>query len=62
ALVARWPAPMAGCHRRPNVVEGLTVDFWWEDASDALDDLASFDQSWIDVWLLDGFTPSRNES
>lgn len=58
----RWPSPIPGCHRRPDLIDGLTVDFWWEDVSDALGDLESYGSRWIDVWFLDGFTPSRNEA
>ena len=58
----RWPSPIPGCHRRAELIDGLTVDFWWEDVSAALGDLESYGNRWVDVWLLDGFTPSRNEA
>jgi tRNA 5-methylaminomethyl-2-thiouridine biosynthesis bifunctional protein len=58
----RWPSPIPGCHRRSDLIDGLTVDFWWEDVSDALGDLESYGSRWVDVWFLDGFTPSRNEA
>ena len=61
-ILQRWPSPIPGCHRRSELIDGLTVDFWWEDVSDALDDLESYGNRWIDVWFLDGFTPSRNEA
>ena len=58
----RWPSPLAGCHRRNNLVPGFTADFWWEDINDAMSDLATYGQRWVDVWFLDGFTPTRNEA
>ena len=58
----RWPSPIPGCHRRAELIDGLTVDFWWEDVSDALGDLDSYGSQWVDVWFLDGFTPTRNEA
>ena len=61
-ILQRWPSPIPGCHRRSELIDGLTVDFWWEDVSDALGDLESYGNRWIDMWFLDGFTPSRNEA
>ena len=61
-ILSRWPAPLPGCHRRRAVLEGFTADFWWGEASEVLSDLASHQNRWIDVWFLDGFSPSRNES
>ena len=59
ALLARWPDPLPGCHRRYFPEWGLTLDLWWADAADALEDLASHGRPWIDAWYLDGFAPSR---
>ena len=59
ALLARWPDPLCGCHRRYFPEWGLTLDLWWADAADALQDLASHGHPWIDAWYLDGFAPSR---
>ena len=61
-ILQRWPSPIPGCHRRSEVIDGLTVDFWWEDVLDALGDLESYGSRWVDVWFLDGFTPSRNKA
>ncbi len=58
-LLARWPDPLPGCHRRYFPEWGLTVDLWWADAADALQDLASHGRAWVDAWYLDGFAPSR---
>ena len=38
------------------------ADFWFEDVKEALSDLESHHQRWVDIWFLDGFTPVRNES
>ena len=59
ALLGRWPDPLPGCHRRYFPDWGLTLDLWWADAADALEDLASHGRPWIDAWYLDGFAPSR---
>jgi tRNA 5-methylaminomethyl-2-thiouridine biosynthesis bifunctional protein len=59
ALLARWPDALPGCHRRYFPEWGLTLDLWWADAADALEDLASHGRPWIDAWYLDGFAPSR---
>lgn len=59
AVLARWPDPLPGCHRRYFPEWGLTLDLWWADAADALEDLASHGRPWIDAWYLDGFAPSR---
>ena len=40
----------------------VRLDLWWEDAADALPDLASRAQPLIDAWYLDGFAPSCNPS
>lgn len=59
ALLARWPDPLPGCHRRRFPEWGVTLDLWWGDAEDTLDDLASYGQRWVDAWYLDGFAPAR---
>ena len=59
---SRWPAPVPGCHRRRGMIEGFTADFWWGDAAEVLSDLATYQNTWIDVWFLDGFSPARNRS
>ena len=61
-IVSRWPPPIPGCHRRQSMMQGFTADFWWGDAAEVLSDLASYQNRWIDVWFLDGFSPARNES
>ena len=59
-LVKRWPAPLPGCHRRGEVFQDFSIDFWWEDAATALGDLASHGRRWVDIWYLDGFSPKTN--
>ena len=58
-LLARWPDPLPGCHRRHFPEWGITLDLWWADAADALQDLASRGRPWVDAWYLDGFAPAR---
>ncbi|MEE4202850.1 MAG: FAD-dependent 5-carboxymethylaminomethyl-2-thiouridine(34) oxidoreductase MnmC, partial [Halieaceae bacterium] len=63
-LHSHWPHPIQGCHRRhfgrhfENAV--ITLDLWWETATDALADLASHGRPWVDAWFLDGFAPAKN--
>ncbi|MDG2460551.1 MAG: bifunctional tRNA (5-methylaminomethyl-2-thiouridine)(34)-methyltransferase MnmD/FAD-dependent 5-carboxymethylaminomethyl-2-thiouridine(34) oxidoreductase MnmC [Luminiphilus sp.] len=59
ALLPRWPDPLPGCHRRIFADWGVTLDLWWGDAGEALTDLASHGQAWVDAWFLDGFSPAR---
>ena len=59
-LLAAYPEPLAGQHRLL-LEEGLRLDLWWEDADDALADLAGREQRLVDAWYLDGFAPSQNE-
>ena len=59
-LIKRWPAPLPGCHRRTEVFQAFSIDFWWEDAARALGDLASHGRRWVDIWYLDGFSPKTN--
>ncbi len=38
----------------------VRLDLWWEDAAEALQDLAGREQPLVDAWYLDGFAPSHN--
>tara|TARA_B110000503_G_scaffold39815_1_gene65392 strand:- start:221 stop:2236 length:2016 start_codon:yes stop_codon:yes gene_type:complete len=60
-LLVGYPGPLAGQHRLL-LEPGVRLDLWWEDASDALADLAGREQPLIDAWYLDGFSPSHNEA
>ncbi len=59
-LLAVWPAATRGCHRIRLSHFRVTLDLWWEDAADALEDLASRGDAWVDLWYLDGFAPARD--
>ena len=59
-LMARWPDPLAGCHRRYFADWGITLDLWWGDAAEILPDLASRAIPWVDAWYLDGFAPAKS--
>jgi tRNA 5-methylaminomethyl-2-thiouridine biosynthesis bifunctional protein len=61
-LLAAYPPPLPGVHRRLFLKGRVQLDMVWAEAGDALADLASFDQPQIDAWYLDGFAPSRNAS
>ena len=59
-LLASWPSPTRGCHRIRWPEISVTLDLWWEDAADTLEDLTSRGNRWIDLWYLDGFAPVKN--
>lgn len=58
-LLAAWPGLLPGQHRRVFDGGALVLDLWWEDAADALADLAVRGPA-VDAWYLDGFAPARN--
>ncbi len=60
ALITKYPEPLAGQHRITFDDGGVTLDLWWEDAEEALLELASFQNTAIDCWYLDGFAPRKN--
>ena len=60
-LLAVYPGPVAGQHRLA-LEPGVRLDLWWEDADEALADLAGRGQPLVDAWYLDGFAPTRNEA
>lgn len=59
-LMALYPLPVPGQHRC--VLDGgrVTLDLCWENAGDALADLAGTGLGAMDAWYLDGFAPSDN--
>ena len=61
-LIEDWPQATLGCHRLYWADLHITLDLWWEDAQQALIDLASRRRRYFNLWFLDGFTPARNES
>lgn len=60
-LIQDWPQAIPGCHRIYWPDWHITLDLWWDDAQEALNDLASRRRRYFNIWFLDGFTPSRNE-
>ena len=61
ALLERYPGLQPGQHRLLLEDGHLTLDLWWEDVGDVLEDLACR-AALVDAWYLDGFAPSRNEA
>lgn len=59
-LLEHYPDAVPGQHRV--LLDGgrVRLDLWWEDAPACLADLASSEQTLVDAWYLDGFTPTRN--
>ena len=61
-LLDSYPGLLAGQHRILLDEGRVRLDLWWEDAEEALLDLASREHRLVDAWFLDGFAPSRNEA
>lgn len=61
-LLTNYPQPVPGQHRVVLDDGAVILDLWLEDAEDALSELASYGQSSVDAWYLDGFSPNRNQS
>lgn len=62
ALLDNYPGLLPGQHRLCFDGGRVRLDLWWEEAGEALADLAQRGQALVDAWYLDGFAPSRNES
>jgi tRNA 5-methylaminomethyl-2-thiouridine biosynthesis bifunctional protein len=61
-LLDAYPGLLKGQHRLLLDDGRVRLDLWWENAQDALLDLASRQQRLVDAWYLDGFAPARNAS
>lgn len=61
-LLDAYPGLLAGQHRILLEDGRVRLDLWWEDAAQALPDLASFARPLVDAWYLDGFAPARNSA
>jgi tRNA 5-methylaminomethyl-2-thiouridine biosynthesis bifunctional protein len=59
-LLDAYPGLLAGQHRVLLDDGRVRLDLWWEDAAEALQDLADREQQLVDAWYLDGFAPSHN--
>ncbi len=59
-LLDAYPGLLAGQHRVLLDDGRVRLDLWWEDAAEALSDLAGREQRLVDAWYLDGFAPSHN--
>lgn len=60
-LLAAYPGLLPGQHRLL-LEDGVRLDLWWEDAANALTDMAGREQPLVDAWYLDGFAPARNDA
>lgn len=60
-LLAAYPGLLPGQHRLL-LEDGVRLDLWWEDAANALEDMAGREQPLVDAWYLDGFAPARNDA
>ncbi len=61
-LLDAYPGLLAGQHRVLLDDGRVRLDLWWEDATEALPELAGRGQRLVDAWYLDGFAPSHNET
>ncbi|MBT0724087.1 bifunctional tRNA (5-methylaminomethyl-2-thiouridine)(34)-methyltransferase MnmD/FAD-dependent 5-carboxymethylaminomethyl-2-thiouridine(34) oxidoreductase MnmC [Rosenbergiella sp. S61] len=60
ALRQQWPDALPGCHRLIFEQGQITVDLWFGDINDMLEDLKANLVQKVDAWFLDGFAPSKN--
>lgn len=59
-LQAQWPEPIPGCHRLLFAEGQITLDLWFGDIANLLEQFdESLDQQ-VDAWFLDGFAPAKN--
>ncbi|WP_439101227.1 bifunctional tRNA (5-methylaminomethyl-2-thiouridine)(34)-methyltransferase MnmD/FAD-dependent 5-carboxymethylaminomethyl-2-thiouridine(34) oxidoreductase MnmC [Congregibacter sp.] len=61
-LLAAYPPPIPGVHRRVFDKGRITLDLVWAEAEDALSELSGLETPLMDAWYLDGFAPQLNES
>jgi tRNA 5-methylaminomethyl-2-thiouridine biosynthesis bifunctional protein len=61
-LAGQYPGLLPGQHRLLFENGAVILDLWWADIRDALEDLASRGEPFVDAWYLDGFAPARNEA
>ncbi|TKB53920.1 bifunctional tRNA (5-methylaminomethyl-2-thiouridine)(34)-methyltransferase MnmD/FAD-dependent 5-carboxymethylaminomethyl-2-thiouridine(34) oxidoreductase MnmC [Ferrimonas aestuarii] len=55
-----YPMPIEGCHRMEMDDGEVIVDLWLGDVQTTLPQIHATEQGLVDIWFLDGFTPSRN--
>lgn len=60
ALCQQWPMAVQGCHRLVFAQGQITLDLWFGDINDMLEDLNANLVQKVDAWFLDGFAPSKN--
>nr|WP_209439244.1 bifunctional tRNA (5-methylaminomethyl-2-thiouridine)(34)-methyltransferase MnmD/FAD-dependent 5-carboxymethylaminomethyl-2-thiouridine(34) oxidoreductase MnmC [Intestinirhabdus alba] len=59
-LHARWPQPLAGCHRLLLDDGRVTLDLWFGDINALTEKLDDSLNRQVDAWFLDGFAPAKN--
>ncbi|HFZ8994306.1 TPA: bifunctional tRNA (5-methylaminomethyl-2-thiouridine)(34)-methyltransferase MnmD/FAD-dependent 5-carboxymethylaminomethyl-2-thiouridine(34) oxidoreductase MnmC [Citrobacter freundii] len=59
-LHARWPLPLAGCHRLLLDEGRVTLDLWFGDINELTGQLDATLNHQVDAWFLDGFAPAKN--
>ncbi len=57
-LIQHYPQPISGGHRIHFLNERFSLDLWFGDATESLQQLPQ--SKAIDAWFLDGFTPALN--
>lgn len=60
ALQAQWPEALPGCHRLLLAGGRITLDLWFGDINQLIDDFDDSLNQQVDAWFLDGFAPSKN--
>jgi len=57
-LLSQYPLTLTGCHRIE--FANVSLDLWFGDVNELLDDVYCYQTGLFDCWYLDGFAPSKN--
>ncbi|MFD1804754.1 bifunctional tRNA (5-methylaminomethyl-2-thiouridine)(34)-methyltransferase MnmD/FAD-dependent 5-carboxymethylaminomethyl-2-thiouridine(34) oxidoreductase MnmC [Mixta tenebrionis] len=59
-LRQQWPQALPGCHRLLLDEGRVTLDLWFGDVNQLINDFDDSMQRSVDAWFLDGFAPAKN--
>lgn len=60
ALREQWPVALPGCHRLLLNGGQVTLDLWFGDVNQLIDQFDDSLHQQVDAWFLDGFSPAKN--
>ena len=59
-LIEQYPLNLIGCHRIHLTKFNITLDLWFGDACQSLENIHIYEDGLFDAWFLDGFSPNKN--